>query len=35
MNRLVAEKIIQLTQRGVHGVDRLYAMALTELRAPQ
>jgi hypothetical protein len=33
MNRLVAEKIIELSQRGVHGVDQLCAMALTELRA--
>jgi hypothetical protein len=35
MNRVVAEKIIQLAQRGVRGVDRLCTMALTELKAPQ
>jgi hypothetical protein len=34
-NRVVAAKIIQLAQRGVHGVDRLCTMALTELKAPQ
>jgi len=30
--RLVAEKIIELAQRGVEGADRLRAMALHELR---
>ena len=30
--RLVAEKIIELAQRGVEGADRLRAMALQELK---
>lgn len=30
--RLVAEKIIELAQRGVEGADRLRVMALRELR---
>lgn len=30
--RLVAEKIIELAQRGVEGAERLCAMALQELR---
>jgi hypothetical protein len=30
--RLVAEKIIELAQRGVEGADRLRAMALRELK---
>ena len=30
--RLVAEKIVELAQRGVEGADRLRAMALQELR---
>lgn len=33
--RLVAEKIIELAQRGVEGADRLRAMALQELRHPE
>ena len=34
MTRLIAEKIIELSQRGVHGAERLQSMALSELNAP-
>lgn len=33
--RLVAEKIIELAQRGVEGAERLRIMALRELRHPE
>jgi hypothetical protein len=35
MTRLVAEKIIELAERGVRDADKLYAMTLTELNARQ
>lgn len=35
MTRLVAEKIIELAERGVRDADKLYAMTLTELNAHQ
>jgi hypothetical protein len=34
MSRIVAAKIIELSQRGVRGTKRLQAMAVEELRAP-
>lgn len=33
MTRLVAEKIIELAERGVRDADKLYAMTLRELNA--